>query len=154
MVVVPAKKILSIGKIVTIFFAVLIVALGVALTFWIGSHTKAEKTAETHAHQASLIQEEALLGKSKKEVYDLIGYPNSYQKGRFTESFPNNMDAWDKKIHVWAYSSSNGEIRISFDLYFSDDERVDFVDISWENLETSKLWGEKQGTENKYYHKE
>jgi hypothetical protein len=148
---VPAKKILSIGKIVAIFFIVLIVVLGVAIPCWIGSHTQAEKTAETHAHRVSLVQEEALLGKSKQEVYNLIGYPNSYKRGRFTESFPDNMDAWGEKVHVWSYTSNDEETRVHFYLYFSDDGKVEFIEIIWENLETSKALLEEQGTESKYY---
>jgi hypothetical protein len=149
---VPAKKILSIGKIVAIFFIVLTVALGVAIPCWIGSHTQAERTAETHAHQASLIKEEALLGKTKQEVYDLIGYPNSYKIGGHGQGFPDNMDAWDEKVHVWSYESNDEEMRVRLYIFFSDDGEVDFIEIFWKNLETSKALIEKQGTESKYYY--
>jgi hypothetical protein len=150
-VVVPAKKKLSIGKIVAIFYIVLIVALGVAIPSWISSHKQAEKTAETHALRVSLIQEEALLGKSKQEVYDLIGYPYSYKRWGQGESLPDNMDAWGEKVHVWLYESNDEEMRVRFYLFFSDDGKVDFIEIYWKNLETSKVLIEEQGTENKYY---
>jgi small-conductance mechanosensitive channel len=151
MVVVPAKKILSIGKIVAIFFIVLIIALGVAIPCWIASHTKVEKTAESHKHQVVLIQEEALLGKSKQEVYNLIGYPYSYKRWGQGESFPDNMDAWGEKVHVWTYTSNDEETEVMLYLYFSDDGKVEFIEIIWENFETQKVWIEEQGIESKYY---
>lgn len=127
----------------------LIIAIGVGLYVFIDS-TPIKDSAKELEHHTELLNDEALLGKSKEEIKKLLGTPDSWRVKDNAMSFPGGMDIWDERIHVWGYTSSDGETRLNITFYFSDNETVDYILPIFYDLESNGSWREPQGTKNAY----
>jgi len=116
----PQKRRVSLKKIVGIAALVLVLASIVGCFVWVHAHTPVKDSQKEFDHILALFEEEALLGSTKKEVYGMLGYPNSWNR-RELDPFPNGLDIWDERIHLWVYSSRSSEdIVLGINVFFSD----------------------------------
>ena len=134
-----------------IALAVALLCLGAAAFSWLAASTPARDTPEEYARFWRLYEDEALLGKGKDEVRDLVGYPNGWAMDSTGVSFPKGYDPWDDEIHMFMYSTGTNERGLTVHVYFSVEQKAEYVLYMDGELDSSSLEFFEQGTESKYY---
>lgn len=133
--------------IVGAFFAASFCVVTSSCSLW---YFPVENTPEEYEYHMELMEAEGLLGKTKEEVYEMLGHPDTWSMYRGALSFGGGRDCWDESIHVWEYGSDDDKTMLSTDIYFSDDNVTEQIVFRWEEIESGELWSIEQGIASKY----
>ena len=147
---VVTKKRLSKGKIVGFVVISLIAAVVVGGFVWIHENLPVDHDPKELERHIALLESEELLGKTKQEVKELIGIPDSWRKTRLGIRHPKE-GVWDDSVHVWSYGADNDEVYLITTIYYSHEGSVGYIHALYKNIETGELWSENQGDEKYLY---
>lgn len=112
-------------------------------------HVPAENTLEEFELHIELGENEELLGKTKEEVYERIGHPDTWQRYGGGLTFCHGIECWDEEIGKWNYISDDGENTLYLKVRFSEEGLAEEVEFVWTDPKTSEAQWVKQKLKQK-----